>query len=124
MQRFFDIVLSAAAIVLLSPVLVLVMIALRVSGEGEVFYGQTRIGRNGRKFRILKFATMVKDSENRGAGTVTVKNDPRVLPLGRLLRKTKMNELPQLYTPEAKALGQLVVDTYCEYRANAALWSV
>ena len=97
MQRFFDIVLSAAAIVLLSPVLVLVMIALRVSGEGEVFYGQTRIGRNGRKFRILKFATMVKDSENRGAGTVTVKNDPRVLPLGRLLRKTKMNELPQLY---------------------------
>ncbi len=96
MQRLLDIVLSGMALVLLSPLLVPIAIALRLTGEGEIFYVQTRIGRGARAFGIYKFATMLKDSPNLGTGTVTVRNDPRVLPLGHFLRKTKINELPQL----------------------------
>lgn len=96
MQRFLDIVLSGAALLLLSPLLVPVALALRLTGEGEVFYRQDRVGLGGRMFPLYKFATMLKDSPNIGTGTVTVKGDPRVLPFGRWLRKTKINELPQL----------------------------
>ena len=96
MQRLLDILLSGLALLVLSPLLVPVAIALRLSGEGEVFFIQQRVGRGGRPFGLYKFATMLKDSPNIGTGTVTVKGDPRVLPLGRLLRKTKLNELPQL----------------------------
>lgn len=97
MQRFLDILLSGLALLVLSPLLVPIMIVLRLSGEGEVFYLQNRVGRGGKLFGVYKFATMLKNSPSIGTGTVTVKNDPRVLPLGRLLRKTKINELPQLF---------------------------
>ena len=96
MIRLFDIVLSCIAIILFSPVFIIVIVLLRLTGEGEIFYQQTRIGKDGVKFGILKFATMLKDSPNIGPGTITVKNDNRVLPVGRFLRKTKINELPQL----------------------------
>ena len=96
MQRLLDILLSGLALLVLSPLLVPVAIALRLTGEGEVFFIQQRVGRGGRPFGLYKFATMLKDSPNIGTGTVTVKGDPRVLPLGRFLRKTKINELPQL----------------------------
>lgn len=96
MQRLLDILFSGLAILVLSPLLVPIMIALRLSGEGEVFYLQKRVGRGGRHFGVYKFATMMKNSPSIGTGTVTVKDDPRVLPLGRVLRKTKLNELPQL----------------------------
>lgn len=96
MQRLLDILLSGAALLLLAPLLLPVCLALRLTGEGEVFFRQARIGRDGREFGLLKFATMLKNSPNLGTGTVTVKDDPRVLPLGRILRKTKVNELPQL----------------------------
>ena len=96
MQRSLDILLSGLALLVLSPLLVPVAIALRLTGEGEVFFIQQRVGRGGQPFGLYKFATMLKDSPNIGTGTVTVKGDPRVLPLGRLLRKTKINELPQL----------------------------
>ncbi len=96
MQRFFDVFFSGLALLVLFPVLVPVVIILKFSGEGEVFYIQQRVGRNRKIFGLLKFATMLKDSPNLGTGTVTVKNDPRVLPLGHFLRKTKINELPQL----------------------------
>ena len=71
-------------------------LALRFSGEGEIFFKQHRVGREGRPFTLYKFATMLKNSPNMGAGTLTLKDDPRVLPMGRVLRKTKVNELPQL----------------------------
>ena len=96
MQRLLDVLLSGLALLVLSPLLVPVAIALRMTGEGEVFFIQQRVGRGGQPFGLYKFATMLKDSPNIGTGTVTVKGDPRVLPLGRLLRKTKINELPQL----------------------------
>lgn len=96
MQRLLDILFSGAALVVLSPLLVPVVILLRLTGEGEVFFRQNRVGYGGRMFGLLKFATMLKNSPNMGTGTVTVKGDPRVLPVGRFLRKTKINELPQL----------------------------
>ena len=96
MQRIFDIILSTIALLALSPLLVPIVILLCFSGEGEVFFRQSRIGKDGRPFGLLKFATMLKDSANMPMGTVTIKNDPRILPMGRFLRKTKINELPQL----------------------------
>jgi len=95
-QRTLDILLAGGALVILSPLFALVMLVLRMTGEGEVFFSQSRVGLGGKPFAVYKFATMVKDSPNLGTGTVTVKNDPRVLPIGRVLRKTKINELPQL----------------------------
>jgi len=96
MQRFFDILFSGLALVILSPFLIPIAIALKLTGEGEIFYIQDRIGKDGKKFGLMKFATMLKDSPNMAMGTVTVKNDPRVLPFGGFLRKSKINELPQL----------------------------
>ena len=96
MERIFDILFSTLALLVLSSLLLPIVIILKFSGEGEIFFLQERIGKNGKVFRLLKFATMLKDSPNIGTGTVTVKSDPRVLPVGRFLRKTKINELPQL----------------------------
>lgn len=96
MQRIFDILFSGIALILLSPLLLPLMLILRATGEGEIFFPQKRVGRGGKDFKLYKFATMLKDSPNMGTGTVTVKNDPRILPIGGFLRKTKINELPQL----------------------------
>lgn len=97
MRRFLDILISGAGIIILSPLLLVTILVLRFTGEGEVFYRQSRVGANGARFGLLKFATMLKNSEQMGTGTITVKDDPRVLPVGRFLRKTKINELPQLW---------------------------
>lgn len=96
MQRFLDVFLAGLALLVLAPLLLPVSLLLRLTGEGEVFYIQQRIGRGGVPFGLYKFATMLKNSPSLGTGTVTVKGDPRVLPVGRFLRKTKLNELPQL----------------------------
>ncbi len=94
--RFFDVVCSLIALLLLSPLLVIVIIVLKLSGEGEVLFQQERVGKEMKIFRILKFATMKKNSPLEGAGEITVLNDPRVLPIGKFLRKSKLNEIPQL----------------------------
>lgn len=94
--RILDITLSGLALVLLTPLLLPVMVILRLTGEGEVFYLQERVGRGGKSFGLFKLATMLKNSPHIGSGTVTLKDDPRILPVGRFLRKTKINELPQL----------------------------
>lgn len=96
MERFFDILFSGLALLVLSPLLVPIVIILKCSGEGEVFFLQERIGKAGKLFKLFKFATMLKNSPNLGTGTVTMRGDPRVLPVGKFLRKTKINELPQL----------------------------
>lgn len=96
-KRLFDIVLAVLAILVLSPLLVPVMIILLLTGEHYVFYGQKRVGYRNSRFKIWKFATMLKASPSLGTGSLTVKNDPRVFPFGRFLRQTKLNELPQLF---------------------------
>lgn len=73
-----------------------IIIILLLTGEHYVFYYQKRIGYKNKYFYIMKFATMLKNSPNIGTGTITVRNDPRLLPLGKFLRITKINELPQI----------------------------
>ncbi|MGI6494571.1 MAG: sugar transferase [Kiritimatiellia bacterium] len=97
LKRLLDIFFSGMAILALSPLLVPVMIVLLCTGEHYIFYGQTRIGYRNARFKIWKFATMLLDSPNMEGGLHTTKGDPRVLPFGRFLRKTKINELPQLF---------------------------
>ena len=96
MLRIFDIFLSSTALIILLPFGILIVFALKLSGEGEIFYLQERIGRSGKVFKLFKFATMLKNSPNLETGTITIKDDTRILPLGKILRKTKINELPQL----------------------------
>ena len=97
MCRILDVILAGGIMLFLLPALFPLMILLRFTGEGEVFYRQQRVGLGGRNFGLLKFATMLKNSPKFGAGEITVRNDPRILPLGTFLRKTKINELPQLW---------------------------
>ena len=96
-KRLFDILLSAIVIILLSPLLLPIMLGLKLTGEGYIFYTQKRIGLRNRYFNILKFATMLKDSPNMGTGLITLRNDPRLTPMGKFLRKTKINEIPQVF---------------------------
>ena len=96
MERFFDIAISFLAILVLLPLIIPILFILRFTGEGEVFFLQERIGMNGKKFKLIKFATMLKDSPNMGTKTITMKEDFRILPFGKFLRKTKINELPQI----------------------------
>ena len=97
LKRIFDIILSSIAIILLSPILILIIVILKLTGEGEIFYLQERVGYKKKSFMIYKFATMVKNSPNIGNGDVTLRNDPRVTKIGRYLRDSKLNELPQLF---------------------------
>ena len=97
LKRIFDVILSSIAIILLSPILTLVIIILKLTGEGEIFYLQERVGYKTKSFMIYKFATMVKNSPNIGNGDVTLRNDPRVTKVGKFLRESKLNELPQLF---------------------------
>lgn len=96
MIRFFDLLFSFSLLILLFPLLLLVCIWNALTGEHEIFYKQTRIGKNGKQFEIIKFATMLKNSSELGTGGFTELNDFRFLPLGSFMRKTKINELPQL----------------------------
>jgi len=95
-KRFFDIVFSLLILVVLLPFLIPIVIILRFTGEGYVFYYQKRIGYRNQYFNIIKFATMLENSPNMGTGSITLRKDPRVLPMGGFLRKTKINELPQI----------------------------
>ncbi|MAV65415.1 MAG: lipid carrier--UDP-N-acetylgalactosaminyltransferase [Candidatus Marinimicrobia bacterium] len=124
MQTFIDTLLSLIAIILLSPLLLPIIFILKITGEGEIFYTQKRVGRHGKEFGLLKFATMLKDSPNIGAGEITIHNDPRVLPIGKILRKTKLNELPQLFNiikGDMSIVGPrpMVPKTYAKYTKEA-----
>ena len=95
-KRLLDIIVSVVALIILLPVFISIIIILRLSDEGEVFYFQERYGIYNSKFQIWKFATMLKNSMNIGTGSITLQNDPRVTKIGSFLRKTKINELPQI----------------------------
>ncbi len=97
MIRVLDITFSLLSIVFLLPLFMLISIVLFFTGEGEILYMQKRVGLGGTNFHLFKFATMLRNSEKMGTGTITIKNDPRVLPFGRFLRKSKINELPQIF---------------------------
>ena len=95
-KRLLDLIVSLIALIILFPVFIPIMFLLRLTGEGEVFYFQERVGINNSTFHIWKFATMLKNSIDMGTGTITLQNDFRVTTVGKFLRKTKINELPQI----------------------------
>jgi lipopolysaccharide/colanic/teichoic acid biosynthesis glycosyltransferase len=95
LKRLFDIILSSAGLVLVSPVFMIVALAIRFDSEGPVFYRGIRVGRGGEPFWIFKFRTMVANAEQLG-GPSTADDDARVTRMGRLLRRYKVDELPQL----------------------------
>ena len=96
-KRFFDFLVSFIVLILLSPLLIPISIGLKLTGEGYIFYLQKRVGFKNNIFNIYKFATMLKDSPNMAGGIITTKKDPRITPMGGFLRKSKINELPQLF---------------------------
>jgi lipopolysaccharide/colanic/teichoic acid biosynthesis glycosyltransferase len=97
LKRLLDLVVSGTVLLILSPLLIVVIAILKLTGEHEAFYFQDRIGFLGKTIKVTKFVTMVKNAPNMGTGDITVANDPRVLPVGRFLRKSKLNEVPQFW---------------------------
>jgi len=95
-KRIIDFLLAFIALTILSPILIPVVIGLLLTGEHYVFYFQKRIGYKNKPFFIWKFATMLKASPTLAGGLHTTRKDPRILPMGGFLRKTKINELPQI----------------------------
>lgn len=106
-KRFIDVVVAAAGLIVLSPLLIAVAIAIKLTGPGPVFFQQKRVGLNGRKFTLYKFRSMVKDAARMRADLADlnemdgpvfkIRNDPRVTPLGRWMRRYSIDELPQLF---------------------------
>lgn len=96
MSRAFDIAVAAVALAILSPILLIAAIAIRLGSRGPVIYRQRRVGLGGRQFEMLKLRTMVQGSDPVGVGTVVTRDDPRVTGAGRLLRRTSLDEIPNL----------------------------
>jgi len=95
-KRLIDLVIAGITFILMLPLFIPIVIALKLTGEGEVFYYQKRIGLKNTNFDIWKFATMLKNSPNMGSGSITLRDDPRVTTVGKWLRITKLNEIPQI----------------------------
>ena len=114
-KRTFDLVGATGALVILGPLMALVALAIKLDSKGPVLFRQERVGRAGRRFRICKFRTMVVDAEARkaglvgsneaGAGLFKIENDPRITRVGRLLRRTSLDELPQLFNVVAGSMS-------------------
>jgi lipopolysaccharide/colanic/teichoic acid biosynthesis glycosyltransferase len=96
MPRAFDVVTAALALLLLSPLLLIAAIAIRLGSRGPILYRQLRVGKSGREFEMLKLRTMVQGSDPVGVGTVVTRDDPRVTAAGRVLRRTSLDEIPNL----------------------------
>jgi lipopolysaccharide/colanic/teichoic acid biosynthesis glycosyltransferase len=123
LKRLLDIIVSSITLIILLPLFIPIVIALRLTAEGEIFYFQERIGLNNSRFQIWKFATMLKNSMNMGTGSITLQNDFRVTPIGKFLRKTKINELPQIINilkGDISLVGPrpLVTKTFSAYSAE------
>ena len=96
-KRIFDVSFSTVLIILLSPVFLLIAIAVRISSRGPIFFSQKRLGKYGKEFYILKFRTMIDNAENMGTGIYSYADDTRITKTGRILRGTSLDELPQLF---------------------------
>ena len=108
LKRFFDIVLSLLALIVLMPFFVILAIIIKITSPGPIFFVQTRVGYFGRHFRFYKFRSMYQDAEQRKKALMAqnqsadgvifkMKHDPRITPIGRIIRKTSIDELPQFF---------------------------
>ena len=105
-KRTFDIILSLVALVILSPLFLIIAILIKLTSEGPVFFLQERIGLHGKVFKIIKFRTMIVNAEHIGDGIrVCSENDSRITKIGRLLRATSLDELPQLINVTAGSMS-------------------
>ncbi len=95
MKRLFDIMFSFIGLIILSPLFLFICILLKIFSNESIFFIQKRVGRNSKLFDIIKFRSMISDKENKN--TVSIKGDSRVTKIGSLLRKYKLDELPELY---------------------------
>ncbi len=95
-KRWFDIIFSLVLLVILSPFIVIIALAIKITSPGEIVFRQQRLGRYGKIFYLLKFRSMVKNAQFLGSGMLLEENDARITPLGKFLRKTSLDELPQL----------------------------
>ena len=128
LKRAMDIVISAGALLVIWPVLLLIAVAIKIDDPGPVFYRQVRVGRGGKEFRIYKFRTMVVDADKKGLA-ITVGRDNRITRMGAFLRKTKLDELAQLinvFTGEMSFVGPRpevpkYVDMYTPYQRQVLL---
>jgi len=97
-KRVLDIVLAAAGLLVLSPLILLLALLVRLTSKGPAFYRQERVGRHGRRFTFTKLRTMVENAEAQTGPVWAAADDPRVTPIGRVLRRTRLDELPQLWS--------------------------
>jgi lipopolysaccharide/colanic/teichoic acid biosynthesis glycosyltransferase len=95
-KRCCDVLFAACGLLLLSPVLLVCAVLVKISSAGPVIFSQERVGRGGRRFRMVKFRSMCVDAERKGSD-ITARGDPRITDVGRFLRRTKLDELPQLW---------------------------
>ena len=122
-KRLLDLLVSLISLIILLPVFIPIIIILKFTAEGEIFYFQERMGVNNSRFQIWKFATMLKKSMDMGSGSITLQNDFRVTKIGFFLRKTKINELPQIINilkGDISLVGPrpLVTKTFSAYNAE------
>ena len=96
LKRIFDLTLSCILLIIFSPLFLIIAIFIKLDSKGPVFFKQERLGKNGKVFLIYKFRTMVDNAEEVGTGLFTNENDPRITKVGAFLRKTSLDELPQL----------------------------
>ena len=114
-KRFFDIILSLLGLIILSPILLITAIAIKAESKGPVIFKQERIGKNGKVFKIYKFRSMVVGAEKMGTGVYSKKGDSRVTKVGKFIRMTSIDELPQLVNiikGEMSIIGPRPVLTY------------
>ena len=95
-KRFFDFLLSLLGLIILSPFFIIIAIIIKCDSKGPVFFKQDRRTKNGKIFKMYKFRSMVVNAEQQGAGLFNYKDDPRVTKVGRFMRNTSIDELPQL----------------------------
>lgn len=96
-KRFFDVILCFFALMILSPILLIISLLIKIDSKGPVLFAQERRTKNGRLFKMYKFRSMVVNAESMGAGLFNYENDPRVTKVGRFLRNSSLDELPQLW---------------------------
>ena len=96
LKRFLDLCISSVALFLLSPLMVIIAIAIKLNSPGPVLFTQTRVGRGGKEFKMLKFRSMIVGAEHTGSGVYSGAGDKRVTKIGRIIRATSTDELPQL----------------------------
>lgn len=114
-KRILDIIFSIILLIVLSPILLIVSILIKCTSKGEIIFKQDRIGKDGKVFKIYKFRSMVQNAEKTGSGVYSGKNDARVTKVGKIIRATSIDELPQLINilkGEMSFIGPRPVLTY------------